>query len=135
MPSKLRLQRIGDRSRQEISEMLVKQEIHDPRLFGSTITDVKVDRELAFASIYVSAIEGQEPSKEILKGFESASSFIRKMLAERIELRTFPRLRFFWDPTPERADRIEHLFAAIREEDETRPPNTYESAPEDNDSE
>lgn len=117
MPSKLRLTRIGDRIRQELSEMLVKQEIHDPRLLGATVTEVKVDRELAFASIYVSAIEGKERSKEILKGFESASSFIRRMLAERIELRAFPRLRFYWDPTPERVDRIEQLFATIREEE------------------
>lgn len=119
MPSKLRLTRIGDRIQQEISEMLVRQEISDPRLNGVTITDVKVDRELAFASIYVSAIEGSERAKEILKGFESASSYIRKLLSVRIELRSFPKLRFYWDPTPERADRIEQILASIREEDST----------------
>ena len=118
MPSKLRLIKISDRIRQEISEMLVKQEIHDPRLLGATITDVKIDRELAFASIYVSSYEGSSRSKDILKGFQSASSLIRKILSERIELRTFPRLRFYWDPTPERADRIEELFAQIHKEEE-----------------
>ena len=118
MPSKLRLIRISDRIRQEISEMLVKQEIHDPRLLGVTITDVNIDRELAFASIYVSAFEGSSRSKEILDGFQSASSFIRKNLAERIELRSFPRLRFYWDPTPERADRIDQLFAQIRQDEQ-----------------
>jgi ribosome-binding factor A len=118
MPSKLRLTRIGDRFRQELSEMLVKQEIHDPRLYGVTITEVKVDRELAFASIYVSAIEGNERSKEILKGFESASSYIRKMLSDRIELRSFPKLRFYWDTTPERVDRIKKLFSQIQQQDE-----------------
>lgn len=116
MPSKLRLARIGDRIRQELSEMLVMQEIHDPRLAGVSITDVKVDRELAFASIYVSSFEGSENAKDILAGFESASGFIRKNLAARIELRTFPRLRFYWDPTPERADRIEKLFHEIQSE-------------------
>lgn len=121
MPSKLRLVRIGDRIRQEISEMLVRQEISDPRLSGVTITDVKVDRELAYASIYVSSYEGSERSKEILAGFESANGFIRKNLSERIELRTFPRLRFFWDPTPERADRIEQLLWKIKSEDKPTP--------------
>lgn len=117
MPSKLRLTRIADRIRQEISEMLVRQDISDPRLNGVTITEVKVDRELAYASIYVSAVEGAERSKEILAGFESANGYIRKKLAERIELRVFPRLRFFWDPTPERVDRIEQLFAKIHDEE------------------
>lgn len=126
MPSKLRLTRIGDRIQQEISEMLVRQELQDPRLIGVTITDVKVDRELAFASIYVSALEGSERSKEILEGFESASSYIRKLLSMRIELRSFPRLRFFWDPTPERADRIEQILATIRNEDANRIDQTNE---------
>jgi len=126
MPSKLRLTRIGDRIQQEISEMLVRQELQDPRLIGVTITDVKVDRELAFASIYVSALEGSERSKEILEGFESASSYIRKLLSMRIELRSFPRLRFFWDPTPERADRIEQILATIRNENTNRIDHTNE---------
>jgi ribosome-binding factor A len=117
MPSKLRLTKIGDRIQQEISEMLVRQEISDPRLLGVTITDVKVYRELAFASVYVSALEGSERSKEILQGFESASSYIRKLLSMRIELRAFPRLRFFWDPTPERADRIEQILSTIRDDE------------------
>lgn len=114
MPSKLRLQRIGDRIRQELSAMLVMGEIHDPRLLGANITDVKVDRELSYAEIYISAIEGSERSEEILAGMESARGFIRKVLSERIELRVFPRLRFFWDPTPERADRIERILATLR---------------------
>lgn len=124
MPSKLRLTRIADRIRQELSEMLVKQEIHDPRLSGTTITDVKIDRELAFASIYVSAVEGSARSEEILSGFQSANSFIRKILSERIELRSFPKLRFYWDPTPERVDRIEQLFAQIHEEDNRNEQNS-----------
>ena len=131
MPSKLRLTRIGDRMQQEISEMLVRQELHDPRLSGVTITGVKVDRELSFASIFVSALEGSERSKEILQGFESANSYIRKLLAMRIELRAFPKLRFFWDPTPERADRIEQILATIRVEEPLDPNLNAEDDNED----
>jgi ribosome-binding factor A len=115
MPSSLRLQRISDRIRQELSEMVVK-EIADPRLDGISITDVKVDRELAYADIFVSAIEGMSRSKEVIQGMEHASGFLRKSLADRIELRVFPRLRFHWDPTPERADHIETLLASLKSE-------------------
>lgn len=118
MPSTTRLQRIGDRLRMELSEMLVKGEIHDPRLEGISITDVIVDRELSYADVYVSAIEGLDRSKEVLKGLEKASGFLRKNLAERVELRIFPRLRFHWDVTPERADRIERLIHEIHKEEE-----------------
>lgn len=99
--------------------MLVKGEIRDPRLVGISITDVSVDRELAYAEIYISAVEGSARSKEVLAGMESASGFIRSMLAERIDLRSFPRLRFHWDPTPERADRIEQLLYSLRQEKST----------------
>ncbi len=113
MPSKLRLKRIADRIKQELSEMLVTNQIHDPRLDFIFITDVSVDRELSFANIFVSAIDGSEESAAILEGLDHASGFLRSQLASRIDLRTFPKLRFFWDPTPERAERIERLIDEI----------------------
>ena len=116
MPSVVRLQRIADRIRQEISVMLIK-EIKDPRLHQIFITDAKVDRELAFADIYVSAVEGSIRSAEILEGLEHASSFLRRELSSRIELRAFPRLRFHWDPTPENADHLERLLADLRKKE------------------
>jgi len=116
MPSGIRLQRIADRIRQDLSEMLIR-EINDPRLQQIFVTDVRVDRELAFADIYVSAVEGAERSVEILAGLKSASGFMRRALASRIELRTFPRLRFHWDPTPENADHIEKLLTQLKNKD------------------
>lgn len=114
MPSGVRLQRIADRVRQELSEMLIR-EINDPRLKNIFITDVKIDKELAFADIYFSAIEGSIRSAEILAGLESASGFLRRTLSSRVEVRAFPRLRFHWDPTPENADQIEKVLAELRE--------------------
>ena len=115
MPSGVRLQRIADRIREEISLMLIR-EISDPRLEQVYVTDVRVDRELAYADIYVSAVEGKPRSQDILAGMESASGYFRRALAARVELRAFPRLRFHWDPTPENAEHIERLLAQIRQE-------------------
>ena len=95
--------------------MLIR-EISDPRLKLISITDVKVDKELAFADVYVSAVEGHTRSAEILAGLESASGFLRRTLSSRIELRVFPRLRFHWDPTPENADHIEKVLAEFTRE-------------------
>jgi ribosome-binding factor A len=89
-------------------------EISDPRLKQIYVTDVKVDRELAFADVYVSAVEGVARSADVLAGLESASGFIKRNLASRVELRAFPRLRFHWDMTPENADHIERVLAELR---------------------
>jgi ribosome-binding factor A len=116
MPSEARLQRIAARIRQVLSELLIR-EVSDPRLRQVFITDAKVDREFTYADIYVSAVEGSPRSAEVLAGLEHASGFLRHELAIRIELRTFPRLRFHWDPTPENADHIERLLASLKKND------------------
>jgi ribosome-binding factor A len=115
MPSTFRLQRIGDRIREELSE-IIQLKMNDPRLSGISVTDVKVDRELAFADVYVSAVEGIARAKEVIMGLEHANGFLRHELAARVELRVFPRLRFHWDPTPERADRIEKVLEELRQQ-------------------
>jgi len=116
MPSQMRIQRIAGRVREEMSELLVYQ-IQDPRLLGVTVTDVQIDRELAFADIYVSAVEGSERAKDVIDALQHAGSFIRHYLAEKVQLRSFPKIRFYWDPTPERADRMEKLFAQLHQEE------------------
>ena len=133
MVSEKRSQRIADRLREELSVLLL-EETSDPRLDGISITEVKVDRELAYASIYVSALEGSERSKEILEGLEHAQGFLRHELSQRIELRTFPRLRFYWDPTAERAERIERIIASIHQENSLQqtPPAPEEAELDEN---
>lgn len=98
-------------------------EISDPRLSGVFLTGVSVDRELAYANIYVSALEGSERASEVMEGFIHARGHIRKELAHRLELRTIPQLRVHWDTTPEQADKIERLFASLASPDDTENAN------------
>lgn len=133
MPSNIRLKRISDRIRELLAEMLVK-EAADPRLEGISVTDVKVDRELTYADVFVSAVEGEGRKKEVLEGLKSASGYLRSALAGRVDLRVFPRLRFHWDPTPERADHIEKMLASLRDETTDAAATPAEpAAPEEND--
>ena len=99
--------------------MLIR-EISDPRLKLIYVTDVKVDKELAFADVFVSAVEGVSRSADVLAGLESATGFIKRTLASRVELRAFPRLRFHWDMTPENADHIEKILAELRDKNSTK---------------
>lgn len=115
MVSKNRAQRIADRIQEEISEMLIF-DIQDPNLSGASVTDVSVDRELAYADIYISSVQGSESAENILTGFQRAGGFLRSELARRIDLRTFPQLRFHWDPTPERAEKIEKLLDSLSQQ-------------------
>jgi len=113
--SKMRASRIADRIREELSEMLI-QEISDPRLAGISITDVTVDREIAYSDVYVSALEGAQRAEDVLAGLDHAQGYLRHELSQRIDLRVFPRLRFHWDPTFERAEKIERLIASLHQD-------------------
>lgn len=116
MPSKLRMKRINDRMK-EILSMVLLAKIEDPRLSGVSVTEVKVDRELDYANIYVSALEGQERSEEVLEALDHAKKFLRYEISQEIDLRVTPKLRFFWDATPEKAARIDSLLIQWQNED------------------
>jgi len=111
------MKRINDRFKEVLSVILLTK-IEDPRLADVSVTDVKVDRELDYANIYVSAPQGRVREKEVLEALNHAAGFLKYELANEIDLRIMPKLRFFWDVTPERADHIDTLLALLREEHE-----------------
>jgi ribosome-binding factor A len=117
MVSRTRATRIADRIRQELAEILLLKSM-DPRLAGISVTDVTVDRELAFAEVYVCALEGTQQSESYLMALEHAQGFLRSELARRVELRAMPKLRFHWDPTFERAEVIERLISTLHNDNQ-----------------
>ncbi|MBE9524473.1 MAG: 30S ribosome-binding factor RbfA [Chloroflexi bacterium] len=112
MVSKLRSERIAERIHDELSSILLL-DVSDPRVEPAYITQVRVDRELAYATIYISALEGSQRADEILEGLNHARGYLRTKLTRRIPLRSFPRLRFVWDQSMEQADRIDQLLASL----------------------
>lgn len=112
MVSKARSQRIAQRIQEDLAE-LIQREINDPRLHSLTITGVDVDRELAYATVYVSTLDAVDQKGEVLRALRGARGFLRRSLAARIPLRAFPQLRFRWDPTPARGARIDELLRGL----------------------
>jgi len=117
MVSKTRVQKIEERIFEELSTILL-MEVSDPRLSTVSVTKVKVDRELAFANIYVSSLEGSESADDIIEGLKHAGGYLRRELAHRIEIKHTPRLRFYWDPSPEHVDRIDKLIASLHQDEQ-----------------
>ncbi len=117
MVSEARARRIGDRIQEELS-VLFQREVSDPRLVMLTVTDVEVDRELAYATVFITATGGEERMEEVLRALEGARGFLRRELASRIHLRSFPQLRFRWDFSEERGARIDELLDMLSSEGE-----------------
>jgi ribosome-binding factor A len=115
MPSEERARRVANRILEEIADLLIK-EVSDPRLQMVSITDVRVDREFAYATIYYSTLDDQDRVEEVKTALEKAKGYLRSQLASRIRLRSFPQLRFRYDPTNVRVARIDELLAEIKKE-------------------
>ncbi len=115
MTTKERARKVAERIREELADIL-RRDVADPRLDMITIMDVDVDRELAFAQVFVFASGEDDRRDEILEGLEGAKGFLRNQLAERIQLRSFPQLRFRWDESHQHGMRIEELLDSLKEE-------------------
>lgn len=92
-----RQERIAERIQIIISELLLRQ-LRDPRLAGVTVTEVKIDRELQHANVFVNALGDETRAAEVMAGLESASGFIRREVAQGLQLRSAPIIHFNWDP-------------------------------------
>jgi len=114
--------RINEECQREIALML--REIKDPRLSEGliSITACEVSADLKYAKVYYSIYNG-EPS-DIRKGFISASGFIRRELASRLNLRLTPELTFVYDQSIERGERVGRMLKQIREEQDGREANS-----------
>lgn len=107
--SKIRQQRTAEQLRIIFSELFLR-ELSDPRLHGLTVTDVKIDRELEHADIYVSALGDESREDEVVKALSSAEGFLRRELAGRIRLRKVPQLHFHWDPSLAHMQEVESIL-------------------------
>lgn len=116
-PMSVRQKRIADQIQGEIGDIL-RTEMRDPRLGFVTVTKVNVDRELDYANVWVCAPDGDAAEPEIMDGLTHASGFLRRQLAQRLDFRKMPRLRFHWDYTPDHASRIDALLDELADHDD-----------------
>src|SRR5687767_4883898 len=107
-----RQKRVGDQIREVLSELFTF-EVHDPRLRGVTVMDVEVDRELMYATVYVTALDGDEARDHVMQALNSAAGFLRRELGQRLRLQHTPEIRFSWDESIAYGDRIERLLDSL----------------------
>ncbi len=101
--------RIAEEIRREVSQIM-HFEISDPRLMGVTVTGVMLTPDLSLARIYY-ALPGTEGRKELVqKSLKKSEGFVRRALAERVEMKFVPRIEFFYDESLEIESKINDLF-------------------------
>lgn len=107
-----RSDRVSGLIQQVLSEILQKG-INDPRLKMTTITNVKMSRDLRVARIYFAISGGQQSVEEVVRGFESARGFVKRSLAGKLGLRYMPELKFFYDDSFDYGAHINKILKSI----------------------
>ena len=106
-------ERINSNMQKEIS-YIIANEVKNPNIKFVTITAVDVTSDLSYAKVYFTTLDD---IKETLNGLNSAKGFIRKTLADRVELRHIPELEFIYDESIEYGKRIEEKIKEIHNND------------------
>jgi ribosome-binding factor A len=96
---------VAEQIRAELARLL-REEATDPRIGLVTLTRVDVAPDFSNARVYWSALaqppagsEAPTSGRETQAGLDSAAGFLRSRLAELLELRRIPELRFLHDPS------------------------------------
>lgn len=112
MPSRdfKRTDRVGAELRREISQ-LVHAAVREHALPSVSVSDVEVTRDLDWATIWVTALM-PEKSAEAVKGLKLLAPEFRYALSRSMRLRRVPELRFKYDDSVDRGERIESLLRA-----------------------
>lgn len=106
-----RTDRVADQLQKELA-VLIQREIKDPRLGMVTVSGVTVSRDLGYADVHVTLLGEQDAEriKENLTVLKRAAGFLRSQIARRIKLRHVPELRFHFDESVVRGQRLSSLI-------------------------
>ena len=109
--SKGRPQKVADLIQRELSE-LIRLELRDPRVGMVTITSVDVSPDLSHAKVFFTILDKKLLS-ETIQGLQRAAGFLRSQLSHRMSMYTTPELRFVYDESVERGDRLSQLIDSV----------------------
>ena len=116
-----RAKRIAEQMRNELGRILL-QEAKDPRFKLISISDLELSRDLSHAKVFFTIAASKENTDATVNALNKASSFMRVRLAEELNLRITPKLRFIYDVSVEEGRRLSALIdQAIAKDSEKFP--------------
>ena len=115
-----RMIRINDEIQKEISA-IIRGDLKDPRI-GVVTSVLKVDttNDLKYCKVYISVLGDEDKKQEVMGVLKNAAGFIRSLIAQRINLRITPELKFILDDSLEYSFKIDSLIRSVIKDDEEK---------------
>lgn len=109
-----RYEKVAEAIKKEVS-LIVHDELNDPRIGFVTITRVELTQDLRYAKIFFSVLGKEEDYQKTQAALDSALGFIRRLVAQKINLRFAPEIIFRPDRTTEYSVRIDEVLNQIKQ--------------------
>ena len=117
--SSYRMDRTGEDIMRELTAIL--RTVKDPRVTGLiSIVRVDVTRDLSYATVHISAMDGLDAAKAAVKGLTSAAAYMRRELGNALKLRHVPQLQFVADDSIAYSANIAATINRIKKEEPTQ---------------
>jgi len=111
MGSVYRVNRVREMLQREFSDIV--RHLKDPRVRGVTVVDTEISQDLRNARMFVSVIGSEKEQQEAMVAMDRALGFIRREVAQRVQLRYAPEIQVIYDDTSERAARVMTLLNTL----------------------
>jgi len=98
-----RAERVAGEAHRALSDIAMR-ELKDPRVIPFSITSVQVSDDLRLAYVRIIPIGGVGDEVKLLEGLNSATGFLSRKVARRLQMKYSPKIEFFLD---------EHLSKAL----------------------
>lgn len=110
MPSRdfKRTDRVGAELRRELG-LLVHAAVRDHALPSVSVSDVEITRDMDWATVWITALQAEQ-APLALKALKELTGEFRRALARGMRLRRVPELRFRYDDSVDKGERIETLL-------------------------
>lgn len=114
-----RIKRVSTLIKSEISD-IIRREFKDERMGFTSITEVRVSKDLSSALVFVSFIGEKETLEAVVGSLNRAAGFIRGRVRDNIAMRRMPALKFVPDDSIERGVQLCALMDKLKEEEEEK---------------
>ena len=119
--------RVAEEFRHELGAILARGGLKDPRVTGFvTLTGAKMAPDLKEITVYLSIHAEEKERERTLEGLRAAATFLQREVSRNLRLRYTPHLRFVYDESVARGDRIERLLKEAKAKDAGAPPKEDE---------
>ena len=97
----------------EVVSMAILTQVRDPRVQDVTVTSVEMSPDMRTATVHVSVMGSPSREQLALRGLASSAGFLQSQIADRIETRYTPRLKFELDGGVKRSIEITRMLNEV----------------------